>query len=145
MASSSIASVTELTLTDISAAIADGEITPTELVEAYLARIDALEPRVQGWSHLDREQVRADAAKLTEEAAAGKRRGPLHGVPIGIKDEFHVQGMPTYMAGPEGTPQPEDATPVAKLRAAGAIIMGKTYMRIGDPMPPTRNPWNLDH
>jgi aspartyl-tRNA(Asn)/glutamyl-tRNA(Gln) amidotransferase subunit A len=138
-------SVADLTITQIARLIADREVTPTEVAEAYLARIDTLEGKVQAWCHLDRETVLADAAKLTEEAAAGKLRGPLHGVPFGIKDEFHVAGMPTYMAGPEGTPQPQDATAVARLRQAGAIIMGKTYMRIGDSMPPTRNPWNLEH
>ena len=62
---------------------------------------------------LDIEGARATAAELTAEAAAGKLRGPLHGVPVGIKDEFHVEGMPTYFADPEGKPQPVDATPVA--------------------------------
>jgi aspartyl-tRNA(Asn)/glutamyl-tRNA(Gln) amidotransferase subunit A len=137
--------IADLTLVDVASAVAAGEITPTDLVEAYLARIDALEARVQAWLHLDRDGALAQAATLTEEARAGRLRGPLHGVPIGVKDEFHVAGLPTYMAESDVDPRPEDATAVARLRAAGAIIMGKTHMPIGDRLPPTRNPWNLEH
>jgi aspartyl-tRNA(Asn)/glutamyl-tRNA(Gln) amidotransferase subunit A len=145
MAMTSAYPITDRTLVEVARSVAGGEITPSGLVEAYLARIDALEPQVQAWSYLDRETVLADAAALTEEARAGTLRGPLHGVPIGIKDEFHVAGMPTYMAEPEIELRTEDATAVARLRAAGAIIMGKTHMPINGRMPPTRNPWNLEH
>ena len=93
---------------------------------------------------LDRAGVLAQAATLTAEAKTGKLRGPLHGIPVGVKDEFHVAGMPTYFTG-SAQPQPEDATAVAKLRAAGAIIVGKTHMPIDGVLPPTRNPWNLAH
>lgn len=136
-----------LTVREMAGAIAQGDLTPAELVEALLSRIDALDPRVQAWSLLDAEDVRAQAAALTAEAAGGKLRGPLHGIPVGIKDEFHVRGMPTGMRGGDGPIpiEPEDATAVARLRAAGAIIMGKTHMPIGGKMPPTRNPWNLEH
>lgn len=137
------ASIVQLTACDIAVGVAAGEFTPNEVVEAYLARINALEERIQAWSHLDRDAVRAEAAILSGEAAAGRLRGPLHGVPVGIKDEFHVAGTVTHMASPE--PQPEDAAAVARLRAAGAIIMGKTHMPVEGQMPPTRNPWNLDH
>jgi aspartyl-tRNA(Asn)/glutamyl-tRNA(Gln) amidotransferase subunit A len=138
-------SVTDLTLTGAARAVAAGEITPTALTEAYLARIDALEDRVQAWCYLDHEAVLAEAACLTDEARAGHLRGPLHGVPVGVKDEFHVAGMPTYMSEPDLAPRPEDSTAVVRLRAAGAIIMGKTHMPINGRLPPTRNPWNLDH
>ena len=141
MAASAL-SVTELTIAQIAALIADGDATPTEVAEAYLARIDALEEQVQAWCQLNRDDVLAQAAQLTAEARSGRLRGPLHGVPVGVKDEFHLAGLPTAMAGPD--PQPEDATPITRLREAGAIIMGKTYMRIGDWLPPTRNPWNLE-
>ena len=125
--------------------MAGGELTPTEVVEAYLTRIDALDERIQAWSWLDRDGVLAQAATLTEEAKAGHLRGPLHGVPVGVKDEFHVAGAVTHMAGPNSGPQPQDATAVARLRAAGAVIMGKTHMPVDGRMPPTRNPWNLEH
>jgi aspartyl-tRNA(Asn)/glutamyl-tRNA(Gln) amidotransferase subunit A len=137
--------VTQLSVTSIGGMIAAGDATPSEILEAYLERLNAVEPRVQAWCHLDIEGARATAASLTREAQGGAARGPLHGVPVGVKDEFHVQGMPTYFADSTGRPQPEDATPVARLRAAGAIILGKTHMPIEDKLPPTRNPWNLAH
>src|SRR5581483_4039437 len=135
--------VTQLTVTAVADLIAGGVATPSELLESYLDRIDAVENKVQAWSHLDVEGARASAVQLTQEAAADRLRGPLHGVPVGVKDEFHVAGMPTYFADPEGHPQSEDATAVALLRQAGAIIVGKTHMPIDGRMPPTRNPWNL--
>lgn len=143
MAATSTSDITSLTVADIAAGVAGGELTPTEVAEAYLARIDALEERIQAWSWLDRDVVLAQAAMLTAEAKAGRLRGPLHGVPVGVKDEFHVAGTATHMAG--GDIQPEDATVVARLRAVGAIIMGKTHMPFYGGMPPTRNPWNLEH
>ncbi len=137
--------ITQLTVADIAAAVAGGALTPTEVAEAYLARIDRLEERVQAWSWLDRERVRAQAAALTDEAKAGRFRGPLHGVPIGVKDELHVAGVVTQMAGRDSAVQLEDATAIARLCAAGALIMGKTHMPVDGKMPPTRNPWNLEH
>lgn len=146
MARLHILQVTELTLSDVAAGVAAGAFTPSDVVEAYLARIDAVEDRVQAWSDLDREGARAQAAALTAEAAGGRLWGPLHGVPIGIKDQFHVAGKVTQKASLQGPPRPEDATAVARLRAAGAVIMGKTYMPIDERrQPPTRNPWNLEH
>lgn len=136
----------ELGVCAIAHAVAKGELKPADFVEAFLDRITILEGRVQAWSFLNVENVRAQAAVLTAEASAGKLRGPLHGVPVGIKDEFHVQGMPTGMRKLEAPrPEPEDATSVASLRAAGAIIVGKTHMPIDGTTPPTRNPWNLEH
>lgn len=145
MTTTSSLDLTTSTLVDIAAAVVSGTATPTDVAEASLARIAALEDKVQAWCYLDPADVRAQAAVLTDELRAGKLRGPLHGVPFGVKDEFHVQGQPTYMADPVGRPQPVDATTVAKLRAAGAIIMGKTHMPIDGKLPPTRNPWNLEH
>lgn len=133
----------EMTVSEMANAVANGEITPTDLVESSLERIAALEPRLQAWSFMDKEAVRAQAAKLTVEAAAGKLRGPLHGVPVGVKDQFNVKGMPTGLRG--AGPEPEDATAVARLRAAGAVIMGKTHMHIRGVLPPTSNPWNTAH
>src|SRR5579875_579018 len=125
MTGTSMLDVTQLTVTAAADLIADGVATPSELLESYLDRIDAVGNKVQAWSYLDVAGAREAAAQLTQEAAAGRRRGPLHGVPVGVKDEFHVAGMPTYFADPAGRPQPEDATAVALLRQAGAIIVGK--------------------
>jgi len=132
-----------------------GRLSPAELVEDLLARIDRLEPDLNCFITLDREAVRADAAAATDSLAAGGPIGPLHGVPIGIKDVIDVEGQPTtchsrtrlnhIAAG--------DAASVASLRRAGAIIMGKLSTHeyaIGGPafdlpFPPARNPWNPAH
>lgn len=136
----------ELGVEGIAQRVAAGELLPTDVVEEAISRIDAWEDRIQAWSYLDREGVRREAERQSEEAAAGALRGPLHGVPIGIKDEFLVAGMPCGMWGP-GPREPEtsDANAVARLRAAGALIMGTTYMPIDGAPPPTRNPWNIEH
>jgi aspartyl-tRNA(Asn)/glutamyl-tRNA(Gln) amidotransferase subunit A len=113
------------------------------LLESVLERIARLEPRIQAWSYLDIEAARREAAALTAEVERGQIRGPLHGIPCGVKDEFHVKGMPTGMR--NATPpvlEPQDATVVARLRAAGAIVLGKTHMPVGRRIPPTTNPWN---
>ncbi len=91
----------------------------------------------------------AAAEVADRELAAGHDRGPLHGVPIGVKDIVDVQGLPTRAGSPltSADPAAADATVVARLRSAGAIILGKTVtteFACFDPSP-TRNPWNLDH
>ena len=136
----------EMGVCSIVQTVAEGKLKPIDLVETLLSRIMTFEDQVQAWSHLDTENALEQATLLTAEANTGKLRGPLHGVPIGIKDEFHVQGMPTGLRNLKRPfPEPEDATPVARLRAAGAVIIGKTHMPVGGIMPPTRNPWNLHH
>ncbi|MFN0074487.1 MAG: amidase [Chloroflexota bacterium] len=134
-----------LTLTEMAALISSREITPVDLLEACLAQVDRYEVNVQAWCYLNRQDVLDQAEKLTKAANSGAAMGPLFGIPIGVKDEFHVAGLPTYMADANDPPRPEDAAAVAKLRAAGAIIMGKTHMPIDGVMPPTRNPWNFEH
>jgi aspartyl-tRNA(Asn)/glutamyl-tRNA(Gln) amidotransferase subunit A len=136
----------ELTAAEIATAVAKGRATPDDVLAATLDRISLVDDQVKAWSYLDIEGARRQASVLTKEAALGTLRGPLHGVPVGIKDEFHVQGMPTGMRDLADPPMElEDATCVARLRAAGAIILGKTTMPINGKIPPTRNPWNLEH
>jgi Asp-tRNA(Asn)/Glu-tRNA(Gln) amidotransferase A subunit family amidase len=129
--------------------IRDGKITATALLEACLDRIRGLDGQLMAWTHVDQDGARTVARERDAEARAGRVRGPLHGVPVGIKDIFDVAGMPTT-----GGARPwrhrratEDATAVARLRAAGAVIVGKTAtteFAYRDPAP-TRNPWNLGH
>jgi Asp-tRNA(Asn)/Glu-tRNA(Gln) amidotransferase A subunit family amidase len=124
-------------------------LSPVALVDALFARITAVEPRLQAWVHLDEAGARAAAAALEADAKAGTIRGALHGVPVGVKDIFHVAGMPTRAgSGPFAHSVPTvDATSVARLRAAGAIVLGKTHtteFAFRDPAP-TRNPWQRDH
>jgi aspartyl-tRNA(Asn)/glutamyl-tRNA(Gln) amidotransferase subunit A len=138
--------VTSMGVIEQAALVAKGELRPDELVEQTLARIQAIEGRIHAWSQLDVEGARAQAEALTKEAAAGKLRGPLHGVPYGIKEEFHVKGMSTGMRSADPLPiESEDATVVARLRDAGAVFLGKTYMPLHDQPVPTRNPWNQEH
>jgi Asp-tRNA(Asn)/Glu-tRNA(Gln) amidotransferase A subunit family amidase len=124
-----------------------GRLTSRELVETCLATIDRFEPRIRAWVTVDAEGARAQAQQLDEELRAGRRRGPLHGIPIGIKDIINVAGWPT-LAGSRlraGNVASQDAAVVSRLRAAGAVILGKTVtteFASFDP-PPTHNPWNL--
>ena len=130
-------------------AIRAGTLSPVALVDACLARIRALDPTLQAWIHLDEAGARAEAATRAAEAKAGTLRGPLHGIPVGIKDIFDVQGMPTT-AGAKAwahTRPARDAVSVQMLRAKGAIILGKTHttqFAFRDPAP-TRNPWHTEH
>ena len=140
-----VLALTQLGAAEIARSVATGVVTPDQVVEAVLARIAAVDGAVQAWSILDADGARAQAAVLTAEAAAGELRGPLHGVPVGVKDEFDVAGWPTAMRGPAAPVADEDAACVARLRQAGAIIVGKTTMPIRGKLPPTRNPWHTKH
>ncbi len=84
-----------LTLTDASRSIREGKLSPVELTRSCLAMIDRLEPQVKAWVTLDRDGALRDAARLEEEQRAGRMRGLLHGIPIGVKDIFYTAGMRT--------------------------------------------------
>ena len=136
------------TITAVAPLLRRGDLTPTDLVEACFARIDRYEPKVHAWVYLDRERALADARKLTAELQTGQDRGLLHGIPVGIKDIIDVFDMPTGCGSKlwANSYARKDATCVARLRQAGAIILGKTVTTpyaFLDP-PPTRNPWNLE-
>src|SRR5213593_5001740 len=123
-----------------------GRVSPIDLVEACLARIRGLDDRLTAWSFVDADGARATARERQREARAGRLCGPLHGVPVGVKDIFDVAGMPTTGgARPFAHTRPSaDAAAVARIRAAGAIVLGKTVtteFAYRDPAP-TRNPWN---
>jgi Asp-tRNA(Asn)/Glu-tRNA(Gln) amidotransferase A subunit family amidase len=136
------------TIHTVAEEIRQGWLCPVDLLEKCLARIDALEPHVRAWVFVDRDWARAEAKRLTEERQKGQWRGPLHGIPLGIKDIFDVFDWPTA-AGSKlwaNSIARQDATVVERLRRAGAIFVGKTVTTAYasyDP-PPTRNPWNLE-
>lgn len=138
-----------LTVTEISARIRRGELSAVALIEALLARIDALDPQVRAWVFVDRDGALESARQRDAEARAGQFRGPLHGVPVGLKDIYHVAGITTTAgAGAFAHERPtEDAESVARLRRAGAIVLGKTATTEFAYLDPaeTRNPWNLEH
>jgi aspartyl-tRNA(Asn)/glutamyl-tRNA(Gln) amidotransferase subunit A len=130
------------------AAIRAGRLTTTALAEACLRRIEARDAELRAWVTVDRDGALAQAAGLDAEARAGRWRGPLHGLPVGLKDIFHVAGLRTT-AGARGfadSVPAEDAASVARLRAAGAVILGKlhtTEFAYADPAV-TKNPWRPD-
>jgi aspartyl-tRNA(Asn)/glutamyl-tRNA(Gln) amidotransferase subunit A len=137
-----------LTITEAMPLLRSGELTPRSLLEQCLARIDIYEPAVKAWAYLDRERARREADQLTKELKSGHDRGPLHGIPIGIKDIIDVFDMPTGCGSKlwANSYARKDAEVVLRLRQAGALILGKTvttpYAYL-DP-PSTRNPWNLE-
>jgi Asp-tRNA(Asn)/Glu-tRNA(Gln) amidotransferase A subunit family amidase len=117
-----------LGVSEAAADIREGRITSVELVSDCLARIDAVDADVQAWAFLDRGHALAQAEALDMQRRDGGPLGPLHGVPIGIKDIFDTGDMPTELGSPlwAGRTPRRDAAAVSRLRSAGAVIMGKT-------------------
>jgi aspartyl-tRNA(Asn)/glutamyl-tRNA(Gln) amidotransferase subunit A len=136
-------------------AIAARELSPVELTRALLDRIERLDPTLHAFIRLDAAAAMAAAKAAEAEIIAGRRRGPLHGVPVGIKDIIDVGGLLTTCHSKIliDNIAAADAVCVAKMRGAGAIVLGKLSTHefaIGGPSfdlpwPPARNPWNTDH
>jgi Asp-tRNA(Asn)/Glu-tRNA(Gln) amidotransferase A subunit family amidase len=134
---------------DAARQIREGKLTSEEMVQGCLEHIRALEPKVQAWTFLDEEHALAQARALDERKRNGEPLGPLHGVPVGLKDIIDTADMPTEngTAVHAGRTPREDAAVVRMLRAAGAVILGKTvttecaYFNPGK----TRNPHNPEH
>lgn len=136
-----------LTASEALRAIRRGELSPSAWIAALLDRIREAEPSIAAWVRIDELGARDEAARNDLELAR-RSHLPLFGVPIGVKDIFSTRGLPTSAGFEpwEGRETAEDATIVARARAAGAIILGKTVttqFAFADP-PKTRNPWNLD-
>jgi Asp-tRNA(Asn)/Glu-tRNA(Gln) amidotransferase A subunit family amidase len=133
-----------LTASEAGAEIARGAISAEDYTRACLERIEALDGEIKAFAHLDREHALAQARGLDERRTQGRPIGPLHGVPVAIKDIIDTADYPTELGSPlaAGRRPWNDATVVTKLRAAGAVIIGKTvttefaYFHPG----PTRNP-----
>src|SRR5260370_32939463 len=135
----------ELSATQAARLIRSHELSPVELVGALLARASSVDPRVRAWVTRDPERALAAARAAEAAVTAGAALGPLHGVPFGAKDIFDSEGLPTA-AGfkPYASRVPtRDAEPIARLKRAGAILLGKmvtTQFAYADPSV-TRNPW----
>jgi Asp-tRNA(Asn)/Glu-tRNA(Gln) amidotransferase A subunit family amidase len=138
-----------ISATEAARLIHDGVIGSEQLVEACLARIAEVDGQIQAWTFLDPDYALQQARVADERRLSGAPVGALHGVPVGVKDIFDTADMPTEFGSPiysERTPS-RDASVVAMLRAAGAVIMGKTvttefaYFSPGK----TRNPHNSEH
>jgi aspartyl-tRNA(Asn)/glutamyl-tRNA(Gln) amidotransferase subunit A len=130
-------------------------LSPVELLDACLGRIRAFDPRLNSFLLVTEELARADARRAESEIAAGKRRGPLHGIPIGHKDIYATRGIRTTGHSricADHVPT-EDATATARLADAGTVLLGKLATHefaMGGPSfdlpwPPARNPWHTDH
>ena len=138
-----------LDLATIALSIRKQKITSTQLTEHYLERIATLDPTLKSFVHLSHTAL-AQAAQADRAVRKGQALGPLHGIPLGIKDNYLTPDMPTT-AGTEAPgisfPQ-QDSAVSARLRKAGAILLGKTRTHEfawGNVTPPTRNPWNTDY
>ena len=139
----------ELTASEAARRMRRRELSPVEFAESVLQRIDALDPALTAWVYVDRESVLLEARSKEAELASGASPGLLHGVPIGLKDIYHNAGIPTTACSKvyaDFVPD-YDATTVALMKRAGAIMLGKTVtteFACLDPSP-TINPWNPAH
>jgi len=140
----------ELSLCEVAEKIKAREVSPVELTEASLARIEDTEEVLNAYVRVTGEQAMADARKAEIEIQAGRYRGKLHGVPIAVKDLYDIGGLPT-MCGSKTRHDhmaEKDSACVTLLKEAGAIIMGKTQTHefaFGITTPTTGNPWNPAH
>jgi aspartyl-tRNA(Asn)/glutamyl-tRNA(Gln) amidotransferase subunit A len=144
-----------LTIVEAAALIAARKLSPIELLEFHLARIAALDGQLNSFVAVTSERARRDAREAESEVMTTGPRGPLHGIPYGLKDIFDVVGVRTTAQSQvlaDNVPV-EDSACAAKLKAAGAILLGKNAtweFAHGGPswdvlFPPARNPWNTDH
>ncbi|HSB05723.1 MAG TPA: amidase [Thermodesulfobacteriota bacterium] len=139
----------ELSIREASDLMKKKELSPVELVNSCIDRIEALDGKLIAWALLDKEGALQMARRCEMEFKEGRRRGTLHGIPVGIKDIFYTAGLRTEAGSRTlaGFVPSYDAAAVERLKEAGAIILGKTQtteFAYLDPAP-TRNPWNLDH
>ncbi len=152
---SRISDLTELTIGDAAPMIRTRMISPVELVRAYLARIDRLEPRVNAYITVSSDLALKQAQQLEAELDAGHWRGPLHGIPIALKDNMNTAGIRTTAASAlfaDRVPT-YDAEVYRRLTEAGAVLLGKLNMHefayggtsAISHFGPVHNPWNLDH
>src|SRR5580704_4555662 len=153
-----IAKVTDLhflTIAEASSKIRAKTLSPVDLIQAFMARIKTLDPKLNSHILVLEEAALADAKRAEAEIAAGGWKGPLHGIPIGLKDIYNTAGIRTtgHSALFKNHVPAEDAFTVSLLRRAGAVILGKLStweFAIGGasfdlPWPPARNPWNVAH
>ena len=143
---------TEATLFEMSELLGAGEISALDVTEAHIARIERLNPTYRAFAHPTFDLARDMAHAADAELAVGRRRSPLHGIPVALKDAYDTAGIPTTVCSRlHATRVPDkDATAWARLRAAGAILLGKlecTELCLGGPskdglVPHALNPWD---
>ena len=143
------------TIAEAATQIAAKRLSPVELTQACLGRVKALDDRLHAFVHLTEERALAEARQAEAAIMAGGRKGPLHGIPIGLKDIVDTKAIPTTCGSKilQDNNPAADATCAEKLAAAGTVLIGKTTTHeFADggpsfdlPKPPARNPWNVDH
>ena len=146
--------LTDLTIAEAAVRLERREISSAELTNAYLERIERLNPSINAYVTVTAERARADASRADEEIAAGNYRGPLHGVPIGLKDLYDTAGIETAGGSKilKGRVPEKDSTVARRLAEAGAVLLGKTNTHefawgttTNNPHTgATHNPWKLD-
>ena len=141
--------MTDLSLSDVSDMLDAGTLSSLELVEANLRAIEKTEPIVHAYASVLAEAALDAARQADAKIAAGERRGPLHGIPIGLKDNIYTEGFATECGSKvmAGFVPDYDATCARLLKEAGAIIIGKTHCHefaYGVNTPPSRSPWNSE-
>jgi aspartyl-tRNA(Asn)/glutamyl-tRNA(Gln) amidotransferase subunit A len=121
------------------------KLSPVELTGAVLGRIAAVDDKLHAYIHLMADRAMEDARAAEKEIQDGKWRGPMHGIPIAVKDQLDVDGAPARIR--QFTEGVGDATAVRKLREAGAVMLGKLHMSSlpDGSLPAPRNPWNTEH
>lgn len=146
--SSRAADLPALTITAAADRISRKRLSPVELTEAVLARIDALNPRVGAFITVTAEQAMEAARAAERDIQQGRYRGALHGIPVGVKDTYYTKGIRTTAASPvlqDFVPE-FDCTIVERMKAAGAIVIGKLNLpefSFGGYTPGCHNPWDL--
>ncbi len=139
-----------LTVAELSELIRTREVSPVEATEAYLQRIESLNGDIRAYLTVTPEQARQAASEAADEIAAGNYRGPLHGIPVAVKDQIYTEGIRTTGGSPvfdEFVPE-YDATVIARLKEAGAVLLGKLNMTefattgLSHQFDPPRNPWD---
>src|SRR2546423_11184052 len=141
-----------LTIAEAAKLIQQRELSPVELVDSRLARIEKLDGKLHSFIRVLGDSARAAARTAETEIAAGKYRGPLHGIPLGLKDIYETAGVATtgHSKVMQDHVPKADAFSVKRLRDAGAIVMGKLATHefafggpsLDLPWPPARHPWD---
>jgi len=157
-----MAAIHELAALELAAHFASGALSPAEAARAFLARIEAWEPRLNAMARLGRSGAAVNPAGVMAAARAAETRwrakqplSPLDGVPVTIKENIYTRGDPSPIgtrANEDAAPQAEDAPPAARVREAGCVVLGKTAMPdygmlssgVSSMHGITRNPWKLD-
>ena len=141
----------EKSATELAGLLDGGKVSSVELVEAYLRRIERLNPSLNAYITVCAEEALEAARQSDAARAAGTTRGPLHGIPVAVKDQMHMRGLVTTAGGFLDAVAKNDSTVVARLRGASAILLGKLNLsefafggNIQHPFGTARNPWNVE-